>query len=163
MFPFSRMHHKSSIWVLVLEQFRTRSYTFQLWTSGGERPWSICTYWLVAGSMCCTRTLSRYWMVDTDWPSVAGHSWISCPVTWQALELCNIPFSCRDKVEVIQVPFWRHLRFTCSLFPKLYIQSRECRMKTGAKICGRIRRLHRVLASSLWTYKLDSQVRTFIL
>ena len=50
-----------------------------------------------------------------------------------------------------------HLLFaTEAVYPVLGVSN------TGAKFCGNIRWLHRVLDSSFWKYKLDSQVRTFL-
>ena len=145
-----------------LNSFDVAAISSSLDTSGGECSWSICTSWWVIGSMWIARKSSWYSMADSGWLPVAGYSWKSCPVTWHALALCNMPLPCRCHVEVIQVAFRRHFRFTCCLLLKLYIQARECRINIGANFCGKIRRLQRVLASSLWKYKLDSHVRTFL-
>jgi len=130
--------------------------------SGGERPCRIFTSWWVIGSMWSTRTSSWYSVGDSEWPCVVGYSWKSCPVTLQALALYKMPLPCRDHVEVMQVAFRRHFRFTCSMPLNLYIQAWECRINIGANFYGKIRWLHSVLTSSLWKYKLDSQVRTFL-
>ena len=157
MFPFSCMHRSRC-----LNSSDVAAVHSSFDTSGCERPWGICTPWWVIGSMWSARTSSWYSMVDSEWPFVAGYSWKSCPVTWQAVALCKMPLPCRDHVEVIQVAFRRHFRFTCCLPLKLYIQAWDCPINTGAKFCGKIHRLHSVLTSSLWKYKLDSQVRTFL-